>query len=89
MSIRRTVTLDEDVFENIKLLAKKSGVSFQEALNLSARIGYVQQTTEQHPRPRFKIEAFHMGANLPGVNYHKISELLAADATPARNRLDL
>jgi len=75
MSITTTVTLDEDVFEGIQRLAAERGISFEDALNSTARIGCAQQAE----RPRFTVKPLDMGAYLPGVNYNKVSDLIAAE----------
>ena len=74
MSIRTTVTLDEDVLDRVKQESKDRGDSFRETLNNLLRFAL---SNEKVPRERreFKIKPTHMGI-VPGLNYDKIGEML-------------
>jgi len=63
MSIRTTVTLDQDVYDRAKDFSKARGIPFRQALNDLARNGLA---AESAPRPRkaFKIRPFRMGLHL-------------------------
>jgi hypothetical protein len=74
MSIRTTVTLDEDVVERVKFESRSRGVSFRETLNDLLRMALLQQ--ESKPRRRkFKIHPVHMGYRA-GLNYDNVESLL-------------
>ena len=74
MSIRTTVTLDEDVLERVKQESRTRGASFRDTLNDLVREALLKR--EKPERPRFKIEPFSLGPPRPGVNYDCIGELL-------------
>ena len=74
MSIRTTVTLDQDVYDRAKDFSKARGIPFREALNELVRQGLV---AEAAPRPKkpFKIKPFRLGLR-PGLSYDNIEALL-------------
>jgi len=74
MSIRTTVTLDEDVFERLKRASRAQGVPFRRALNELLRAGLLA-TDEPVARRKFSIEPRHMGVR-PGLDYDNVSALL-------------
>ncbi len=74
MSIRTTVTLDEDVFERLKQASRTRGIPFRQALNDTLRVGLLAKE-EPAARRRFRIEPRHMGVR-PGLNYDNVSALL-------------
>jgi hypothetical protein len=73
MSIRTTVTLDEDVLVRTKAFSHKRGIPFKEALNELVRIGLLEQAKPLPKKPF--IKPFSVGLR-PGFNYDKIGELL-------------
>ena len=74
MSIRTTVTLDDDVLERVKRESRSRGVSFRDTLNDLLRVGLLY--LEQKPRRRtLKIEPTHMGYRA-GLNYDSVESLL-------------
>ena len=74
MSIRTTVTLDEDVLERVKRESRSRGTSFRDTLNDLLRVALWHM--EQKPRRRtLKIEPTHMGYR-PGLNYDSVESLL-------------
>ncbi len=74
MSIRTTVTLDEDVMERVKRVSRLRGVPFKEALNDLLRRAL--ESAEQPPQRRtFKIQPFSMGYRT-GLNYDDIESLI-------------
>ena len=73
MSIRTTVTLDEDVLQRVKAESRNRGASFRDTLNDLLRVALTSQT--QPPPPRFKIKAFNMGVK-PGVNYNDTEAMI-------------
>ncbi len=74
MSIRTTVTLDEDVFERLKQASRAERVPFRQALNDTLRAGLLARE-EPTARRKFRIEPRHMGVR-PGLNYDNVSALL-------------
>jgi len=74
MSIRTTVTLDDDVVARVKREAQYRGASFRDTLNdlLRTALGGL----DNKPRRRtLKIKPTHMG-HKPGLNYDSIESLL-------------
>ncbi len=74
MSIRTTVTLDDDVIARLKEESKARAVSFKDLLNEAVRSGLVAMKSRKTAEP-FKVRAFHMGT-LPGLNYDDIGSLI-------------
>jgi hypothetical protein len=74
MSIRTTVTLDEDVFERTTDLSKMRRIPFRQALNDLVRAG-LQAESAARPKRRFRIRPHHMGVR-PGLNYDNMEGLL-------------
>jgi hypothetical protein len=74
MSIRTTITLDEDVLERVKAESRTRGASFRETLNDLLRLALVAQSAPP-VRPAFRVRPRHMGYR-PGLNYDDIESLL-------------
>jgi hypothetical protein len=75
MSIRTTVTLDEDVLERVKQESRERGDSFKKTLNNLLRFA-LSAENKKVPERKFKVRPFHDMGAIPGLNYDKISELL-------------
>jgi hypothetical protein len=74
MSIRTTVTLDDDVLERVKRESRARGASFRETLNDLLRAALLH--LETRPRRRtLEIKPAHMGYR-PGLNYDDVQSLL-------------
>lgn len=75
MATRTTVTLDEDVRDGLRALAARKHQPFRVTINDTIRVGL---KTQEQPAPRkpFKVEPKAMGLR-PGLNYDKISDLIA------------
>ncbi len=74
MSIRTTVTLDEDVLERVKRESRSRGLSFRETLNDLLRAALLN--LDAQPRRRtLEIKPAHMGYKA-GLNYDDIESLL-------------
>jgi hypothetical protein len=73
MSIRTTVTLDEDVLERVKHESRSRGVSFRDTLNDLLRVALLQQ--EKKPNRKLRITPIHMGYR-GGLNYDDVGSLL-------------
>jgi hypothetical protein len=63
-TLRTTVTLDPDVAEQLKALAKRRNLSFKAALNNTVRAGLAAERGGGRP---FQVEARPMGLR-PGVD---------------------
>jgi hypothetical protein len=74
MSIRTTVTLDEDVVERLKEASRARGIPFRQAINETLRVGLLAKE-EPTARRKFRIDPRHMGVR-PGLNYDNLSALL-------------
>jgi hypothetical protein len=74
MSIRTTVTLDEDVLERVKRESRLRGATFRDTLNDLLRAALVN--LESQPRQRhLKIKPTHMGFN-PGLPHDDVESLI-------------
>ena len=74
MSIRTTVTLEDDVLERVKLESRSRRTSFRQTLNDLLRLALLQQ--EKQPRPKkFVITPYPMGL-YPGLNYDDVEGLI-------------
>jgi metal-responsive CopG/Arc/MetJ family transcriptional regulator len=74
MSIRTTVTLDDDVLDRVKRVSRSRGAPFRETLNELLRSALLD--LDNKPRRRaFKIEPIHMGYRA-GLNYDDIESLI-------------
>jgi class 3 adenylate cyclase len=71
LTMRTTVTLDEDVAARLKQAARERGVPFKVALNDAVREGLRDRTK---PAQRFRVQARPMGVR-PGVNLDKALRL--------------
>ncbi len=74
MSIRTTVTLDDDVLERVKRESAARGISFRQTLNDLLREALLN-AQEPPRRRRLRIEPMHMGYR-PGLNYDCTESLL-------------
>jgi hypothetical protein len=74
MSIRTTVTLDDDVVSRVKRESQSRAASFRDTLNDLLRTALVG--IDQRPRRRtLGIKPAHMG-HKPGLNYDNIESLI-------------
>ena len=74
MSIRATVTLDDDVAARVKHERLSTGASFRDTLNDLLRAALL--TAGDKPRRRtLRIKRIHMGYK-PGLNHDNIESLL-------------
>jgi hypothetical protein len=74
MSIRTTVTLDDDVIERVRDHSKAKGIPFREALNDLLRLALATQKSMEK-KPKFKIKPFNLGYR-PGLPYDDIEALI-------------
>ncbi|MDQ2774246.1 MAG: ribbon-helix-helix domain-containing protein [Acidobacteriota bacterium] len=74
MSIRTTVSLDEDVLERVKEVSKSTGASFKDALNNLLRSALAQSSSET-PKRNLRLQTSNMGY-YPHLNYDDIEGLI-------------
>ena len=74
MSIRTTVTLDDDVLARVKQQSSSRGKSFRETLNELLRTALV--TAESQPKRRELVIEPHFGGYRPELNYDCTEALL-------------
>jgi hypothetical protein len=74
MSIRTTVTLDEDVLERVKEESRARGASFRDTLNDLLRVALAGQSRPPFKRT-LKIKPRKMGV-FPGLNYDDVEALI-------------
>ncbi|MCU0244936.1 MAG: hypothetical protein MUC42_00080 [Bryobacter sp.] len=75
MSIRTTVTLDEDVLERVRAESRARGASFRDTLNELLRVALVLQAPDPR-RQAYKVRAKPVGLR-PGLSYDNIEALLS------------
>ena len=74
MSVRTTVTLDEDVLERLKRESLKRGASFRDTLNDLPRAALLHLETQPR-RPTLKIKPVPMGFRA-GLNHDDVESLI-------------
>ena len=80
MSIRTTVTLDDDVLARVTAFSRRQGIPFRRALNDLLRAGILSESGLRSAPP-FQVKPRRMGV-APGVNYDCIGELLETAEGP-------
>jgi hypothetical protein len=73
MSIRTTVTLDDDVADRVKRESRARGASFRDTLNDLLRTALLNAADK--PKRRLLIKPSHMGYR-PGLNYDSVEALI-------------
>ena len=74
MSIRTTVTLDDDVLEKLKRESRSRGISFKETINEVLRSGLLASRSPA-ARRKFRVQPKRMGTR-PGLDYDNVPALL-------------
>lgn len=74
MSIRTTVTLDDDVLERVKRESRSRGVSFRDTLNDLLRTALLNQDSKPR-RSTFEIQPLPMGFRR-GLNHDSVEALI-------------
>ncbi len=72
--MRTTLTLDEDIARALHDMARRSGESFKEVVNLTLRRGLSQGEKPRPSLPRFKVEARACGFQ-SGVDVLRLNQL--------------
>lgn len=76
MSIRTTVTLDDDVVATLREESKARGVSFKETLNEMVREGRALRQKIAMERKPFKVKPTPFGLK-PGLSYDDVEALIS------------
>ena len=79
MSIRTTVTLDEDVLERLKERSRSKGIPFRQAINDVLRIGLI--ASQVPPRKGVLPPGRDLGLR-PGLSYDSTETLLEIGEGP-------
>ena len=74
MSIRTTVTLDDDLLARLKEESQARGVPFRTLLNDAVRSGLLAMKAKPKSKP-FKVNPLNLGS-FPDLDYDKIGALL-------------
>jgi len=74
ISMRTTITLDEDVEKKLDAEVRRQGTTFKDIVNETLRIGLLTKRELKAAEP-FKVKARPMGV-MPGLNYDNISDLI-------------
>jgi hypothetical protein len=74
MSIRTTVTLDDDVIARVRRESQARGASFRDTLNDLIRSAFAVRN-EKPRRRKLEIRPTHMGFH-PGLNHDDVESLL-------------
>jgi Arc/MetJ family transcription regulator len=74
MSIRTTVTLDDDVLDRVKRESRTRGASFRDTLNDLLRVALLHADQKSHSH-KLKIKPTHMGYRA-GLNHDDVESLL-------------
>lgn len=78
--MRTTLTLDDDVANQLEKESRRSGDSFKQVVNYFLRLGLM---AAKHPQnKRFVVTPRHMGLP-PGLSYDNVGELLDYMEGPA------
>lgn len=73
VTMRTTLTLDDDVAEELRTLAHRTRRSFKDVVNEAIRTGL---TRRRRARPRrYRLEPVSLGGVRPGVNLDKALQL--------------
>jgi len=74
MSIRTTITLDDDVAERVKLESRSQGTPFRQTLNDLLRSALLN-LQQNRPHRTVEIKPVHMGYR-SGLNYDSVEALI-------------
>jgi hypothetical protein len=76
--MRTTLTLDDQLFRQLKLLAVETNSPFKQVVDRALRAGVESLRQGKRARPPVRIRTYRMGPPLPGVNLDKAHALAAA-----------
>lgn len=72
--MRTTLTLEPDVALKLKRVMAKRKVTMKQAVNDALRAGLAK--AEKPAAPKFKVEPFHSGGFLPGIDPTRLNQLV-------------
>jgi hypothetical protein len=72
--MRTTLTLDDDIARQLQELARRSGESFEEVVNVTLRNGLTRGEKPGFKLPRFEVVPKACGFQ-PGVNILRLNQL--------------
>lgn len=75
LSMRTTITIEDDIAIRLTELQKSKGISFKKAVNTLLRQGLAAEEKPPKVKP-FKVKARSLGKPLIDVNFDKISEVM-------------
>jgi hypothetical protein len=73
MSVRTTITLDDDVVARVKAESRSRGASFRQTLNDLVRAGLIGAPAPN--RRTLRIKPIHMG-HKPGLNFDSVESMI-------------
>ena len=73
--MRTTLTLDEDIAARLQAESRRTGRPFKTVVNEYLRAGLARRRAAQAAGP-FRVEPVHLGPQIPGRSYDRISTLL-------------
>jgi hypothetical protein len=73
VSIRTTLTLENDVAERLREESRRTGKTFKDVVNEAIRAGLARRVDK--PRERFVVKARPMHAK-PGISFDNVWELI-------------
>lgn len=73
--MRTTLTLDDDIAAKLKSEARRSGLTFREAVNTAIRRGLASRAAAKGREP-FRVVARDLGELRPGLSLDNIAEVL-------------
>lgn len=74
LSMKTTVTLDDDVMRELTARAKRSGKSFKQMLNDSLRLAFSLPRSSIQKMRRFRVHP-HSSPFRAGIDIHKLNQL--------------
>jgi len=88
LTMRTTLTLDDDVAGRLKEVAHRKRISFKEAVNGAIRRGLAAQQLSSKARIRFKIKTFRSGfvAGIDPLRLNQLYDELEIQRSAAKGR---
>lgn len=80
MSVRTTVTLDEDVYKRLQQDSRARGVPLKQSINDALRSA-LNAPVQPQRKVKFKLKTYRMGLK-PGINYDCTADMLEAAEGP-------
>ncbi len=88
VTMRTTLTLDDDVAQKLEAVAKRDGTSFKETVNTLLRRGLASQETRPRRQRRFRVLAFRsaFGAGVDPLRLNQLVDELEVEHASQRIR---